>query len=848
MNKFYLILAVLLIINNTNGQDWKWKNPLPTGNLLNYVKFIDSSTAIAIGNQGTILKSTDNGLNWNVQISGTNANLLTISVIDKDTLYISGNDRSVLKTIDGGNNWVKVFNGTSSTNNINQIFFVNPATGYLIGEGSKLFKTIDYGKTWSIVEVGLEFQQVTSIYFTNADTGYASVGQGICGIMLKTINGGVNWSTINLPLCEQFNSIVFTNDSTGYMVGTKGAILKTINSGNNWIIQNEFSSTLTFADLMSVDFINNDTGFIVGSRDILKTINGGDNWVLIAQSDFDLYSVSFVDSINGITVGGDWLYEVSGILISTNGGMNWNEISSTITTKYIDEIKFVNSDTGYAVGGHVSATYSGFIIKTTNAGDTWSTLNTGVNTYWLTDISIPDTNTIYVVAKEGQILKSSDAGVTWTEQNSNTSESLCSIHFADTSIGYAVGDNGTIIKTTDAGKTWINQISSTDKNLYSVYFKDVNTGFIPFYDWSIDSTILLTTADGGDNWNRKSIGTLQNPRGITFVNNDTAFIAGDFGGILKTTDGGNSWESSYHHGNTYLDIFFTSENTGYVVGGSGEISITENCGNDWTVLNSGTNKSLRSVFFTDVNTGYAVGSDGVILKTTNSGSSLKPISQPQNIICLGDTILIKPNLIGGTKPLTYYWNNSQTSSYISLAPENDTVMSVTITDDELDSIKIEIPVYVISAPTPEISQNGDTLISNIKYGNQWYRNDSIIIGANSDTYVPVVEGNYYSIVSRYLCYSEKSNIIQFTFGSVVDNHKDNLNIYPNPVSTILNFEFINHDKEYELVLLGITGQTLIKQKVINDNMQLDMSYLSGGIYLIQLITNDKVLSIKIIKE
>lgn len=349
MNKFYLILAVLLIVNNANGQDWKWKNPLPTGNRLNYVKFIDSSTAIAIGNQGTILKSTDNGLNWNVQISGTNANLLTISVIDKDTLYISGNDRSVLKTIDGGNNWVKVFDGTSSTNNINQIFFVNPAIGYLIGEGSKLFKTIDYGKTWTIVEVGLEFQHVTSIYFTNADTGYASVGQGICGIMLKTINGG-------------------------------------------------------------------------------------DNWVLIAQSDFDLYSVSFVDSINGITVGGDWLYEVSGILISTNGGMNWNEISSTITTKYIDEIKFVNSDTGYAVGGHVSATYSGFIIKTTNAGDTWSTLNTGVDTYWLTDISIPDTNTIYVVAKVGQILKSSDAGVTWTEQNSNTTESLCSIHFADTSI------------------------------------------------------------------------------------------------------------------------------------------------------------------------------------------------------------------------------------------------------------------------------------------------------------------------------------------------------------------------------------------------------------------------------
>lgn len=761
MKTLFKLLTVLgLLYNcNLNGQDWIWKNPIPTGNKLNSIEFADSITAYAIGNSGTILKTTDGGYKWNMQLSNTDLNLYSISIIDKDTLYVCGENLNVFKTKDGGNTWTCVFDQGGS-NNTNFIFFVNPAIGYIAGDGTTLYKTTDYGITWVNLNVGIEFQQVTSIFFTSNDTGYASVGNGMAGIVLKTTNGGHSWSTISLPVNEQFNKITFVNDSTGFLIGFFGAILQTNDFGSNWTIQNDYSSGITFSNLLSIDFVDDKIGFIVGGKDILKTIDGGVNWEQVEKSDFDLFSISFVDSLHGITVGGDWLYEVSGILISENGGLLWNEISSAIINDYIDEIKFINFDTGYAVGGNVSATYSGYIIKTVDAGETWSQLNTGMNTYWLTDIDILLNGTIYVIAEYGQILKSIDEGLTWTQQNSNTTKSLYSLNFLNNDTGYIVGENGTILRTNNGGTTWIKKESPTDKNLNTLYFKDANTGFIPFYDWNIDSTVLLSTKDGGSNWNQKSIGLLRYPRKIYFINNDTGFIVGDFGGILRTFDGGNSWESSYHHGNDYFDIYFTNNNTGYVVGDDGEISMTENCGNDWTVVNSGTDKQLRSVFFTDVNTGYAVGSNGIILKTTNSGSSLKKIYQSYYNICLGDAISITPNTIGGTKPLTYHWENGETSPSLDEIPQASTTYQVTVIDNELYSIVIDMFVYVTNIDTPKISYRNDTLFSDIIYGNQWYRNDTIIPYVFDNWLIPNLTGSYYSIICWQPCFSEKSNIIQ----------------------------------------------------------------------------------------
>ena len=86
MKKTFLIILLissLLFIDNSQAQpDWFWQNPLPQGNYLNDVKFINTTTGWAVGNAGTILRTTNGGTNWTSQTSGTTNDLYAVSFTD----------------------------------------------------------------------------------------------------------------------------------------------------------------------------------------------------------------------------------------------------------------------------------------------------------------------------------------------------------------------------------------------------------------------------------------------------------------------------------------------------------------------------------------------------------------------------------------------------------------------------------------------------------------------------------------------------------------------------------------------------------------------------------------------
>ena len=108
-----------------------------------------------------------------------------------------------------------------------------------------------------------------SVYFTNANTGYAVGGNGT---IMKTIDGGTNWIRQNSGTAYNIYSVCFTDFNTGYAVGNYGTILKTINGGTDWMTLSSGATNM----LLSVYFPSPDIGYIVGYYGtILKTTDGG---------------------------------------------------------------------------------------------------------------------------------------------------------------------------------------------------------------------------------------------------------------------------------------------------------------------------------------------------------------------------------------------------------------------------------------------------------------------------------------------------------------------------------------------------------------------------------------------
>ena len=95
---------------------------------------------------------------------------------------------------------------------------------------------------------------------------------------------------------------------------------------------------------------------------------------------------------------------------------------------------------------------------------------------------------------------------------------------------------------------------------------------------------------------------------------------GDYGTILRTTDGGDNWVSQTSGTTEWLlGVSFTDANYGTAVGWSGTILRTTDGGDNWVSQISGTTGLLYGVSFNDANNGTAVGEYGKILRTTNGG-------------------------------------------------------------------------------------------------------------------------------------------------------------------------------------------------------------------------------------
>ncbi|RMH61261.1 MAG: T9SS C-terminal target domain-containing protein [Calditrichaeota bacterium] len=303
--KLYLALIFLFAANIIHAQ-WIEQTSGTTNNF-NGVSFTDANTGTAVGDNGTILRTTDGGANWVSQNSGTTNNLNSVSFTDANTGTAVGTGGVILRTTDGGANWVSQNSGTG--NNLTFVSFIDANTGTVVGFNGTILRTTDGGVNWVSQNSGTS-NGIFGVSFADANTGTAVVEDGT---ILRTTDGGVNW-VIQYSSSHILRRVHFIDANTGTVVGFNGTILRTTDGGANWVSQNSGTDQI----LVGVFFTDANNGTVVGDGGtILRTIDGGATWVSQnSGTEHPVIGIFFTNANIGTAVG----YNGT-ILRTTNGGI-----------------------------------------------------------------------------------------------------------------------------------------------------------------------------------------------------------------------------------------------------------------------------------------------------------------------------------------------------------------------------------------------------------------------------------------------------------------------------------------------------------------------------------------------
>jgi photosystem II stability/assembly factor-like uncharacterized protein len=311
------------------------------------------------------------------------------------------------------------------------------------------------------------------------------------------------------------------------------------------------------------------------------------------------------------------------------------------------DVKSLSKDQALIIG------YGGKILETTDGGASFAKIESG------TDLALYKMfvrgNQVWIVGQEGLILHSVDGGKTWRKQDSGTKVYLFSVFFINDDHGFAVGDRATLTETTDGGKTWkprqiarstegMNSdlaLAMQDPIFYDIRFTNEQTGWI-----AGEFGHLLKSTDGGQNWTPHQ-NTLMTPDsgivdpmdlptffGEFMVSDQEGFVAGLDGKIARTKDGGATWrfepmKLAFPILDPLYQPYVTSDGNAWAVGAAGEVVHLAPGQGEWTRADLGMQiyTWLRSVDFADAQNGWLVGGYGTILRTTDGGKTWR--------LCLG---------------------------------------------------------------------------------------------------------------------------------------------------------------------------------------------------------------------
>jgi photosystem II stability/assembly factor-like uncharacterized protein len=419
---------------------------------------------------------------------------------DQDgTLFIIVND-GLLKSTDGGFGWKKLVKGLDGVSFLSSITispgFDADQTVFVSADGDGIYKSQDGGASWAKVNRGLDDLRIGLLAISPryAVDGIA-LAAGTTGGLYKTNNGGGNWYEV-IDAEVKVTAIAFSPDLNKNLIvigDDESQVWFSEDQGETWEKGHQIPEGGAVTTIAISDQVSEDRVFFIGTeqRGIFKTVDGGASFVEMKGGP-SRYSVDFEKRLSFIQIRPPDKHVMS-LALSPDFGQDGTVFAST---------------------------WWKAVFKSDNGGRTWD--------------------------KYGY-----EAGVTCDVQ-ANT-EAYRSPHFRQLKVSNAFAEDGTVFlagfdglfKSTDGGRTWM-PLETLPVRLIT------GLGVSPADEY--DFSVMITTYGGGayTTCNQKSTWTISNNGlettrlvDVTFspaYSSDHTVFSGSQGALLKSTDGGDSWD------------------------------------------------------------------------------------------------------------------------------------------------------------------------------------------------------------------------------------------------------------------------------------------------------------------
>ena len=297
---------------------------------LSDVVFIDAQRGWVCGERGTILKTTDGGVNWRAVSVPVDCRLDSLSFVDPLHGWAVGGYEMptsgrrvgvVLRTADGGETWQRV--PTPGLPWLHRVRFADRLDGLAYGEVSSLqrsgiYLTRDGGRTWTTITGFAPSGWVDGDTYDRASFALVSSRRGMVWFDGTRFD---NAPAIDgrIPLLHR---VKFSESGIGWAIGERGSVYRSQDRGRSWRPAIESS---TIPGLDSVEWqalaVRGPCVWVAGfpAGVILHSHDEGATWEVTRTGlNGDLTALHFVDQQRGWAVG-----SLGRILITEDGGFTW---------------------------------------------------------------------------------------------------------------------------------------------------------------------------------------------------------------------------------------------------------------------------------------------------------------------------------------------------------------------------------------------------------------------------------------------------------------------------------------------------------------------------------------------